>query len=906
MHRLLFVFLMGWPVLAQLPYPTIGNSTGDVFRTRVNANFTYLDARITPVSTLPTAAAAVVGKIYEWTGATTANVCPLSGAAGSGGSAIAFCVTITGTTWRSVPITDTTYNLSLGSSNPTVIGPGQGQTAFYYGAKGDLRTDATCSISASSSTLTCTSAPFTTLDVGKYVAVSGASAYYGVSGMTLTNTGVSGCVSGNTVTFSSGGAIVQLFVSGGVVTVPANFVMTPGSYTGTAPTATVAQGTCAQRPTGTVAVSYFPLVTTIATYVSATQVTLTAAAGTTVSSASTDWGTDDTAAIQSGIDALYTAGGGDLIIPAPYKFLLRSTLHHKAKVRILGMGQFAGSVLKVAAKAHSVLSSNAASGQKNLIVTSTAPFKVGQEVTVFDDSNTGYGLGDSGRIATINSGTSTITLDTNLFRSYTTANHAYIFSAFSAISLDTPVFVSGLVVGAAGQTDTATEDLEIDCNGSNQSQGNKDVVQGGITGANTHRAKIRRNYIHDCPLGDILTSHYVDGSYDGSEYMTITDNYTTTSTFKDCIHLHGAKKSIISNNHAVNCQDYGIYIISGADNVWADNSMVGGTVGYYVIDTVGDSFSGGSIVTPTLDGVNISVTAATADMNRFSGINVRSAGRFGFNIASAATNTLIQGNTITAAANTGVNASGAKAAITGNLINSTAPASGIDSTGAGSTLANNLITKTAFGVCIFNSGLATGITGNVCNNGSRVAITNTGNYVVISGNANVTSNAVPITNTGTNVSIIGNTNSGALMATVGSGCTTYPITSTNAAFVAAATTATVALFTLPAGGKVVGVTTKHSVIFSDGAGAMTEVGVTVGDSSSATAYAASQNIGEATAVADGTFTDSAALHKSTTMAAAGRAVNAYFTATGANFGTGSATSLTTGTVAITVCTRAVQ
>lgn len=57
------------------------------------------------------------------------------------------------------------------------------------------------------------------------------------------------------------------------------------------------------------------LVTTISAYTSATQITLTASAGTTVSAADCIWGTDQTAAIQAAINAAWFGGGGKVIIP---------------------------------------------------------------------------------------------------------------------------------------------------------------------------------------------------------------------------------------------------------------------------------------------------------------------------------------------------------------------------------------------------------------------------------------------------------------------------------------------------------------------------------------------------------------------------------------------------------------
>jgi hypothetical protein len=74
---------------------------------------------VTPSSSLPAASTATVGRVYRWTGATTANTCPSSGSSGSGGSAKANCVTYDGANWQAVLVTDTAGNLPIGT---TVLG----------------------------------------------------------------------------------------------------------------------------------------------------------------------------------------------------------------------------------------------------------------------------------------------------------------------------------------------------------------------------------------------------------------------------------------------------------------------------------------------------------------------------------------------------------------------------------------------------------------------------------------------------------------------------------------------------------------------------------------------------------------------------------------------------------------
>ena len=137
------------------------------------------------------------------------------------------------------------------------------------------------------------------------------------------------------------------------------------------------------------------------------------------------------------------------------------------------------------------------------------------------------------------------------------------------------------------------------------------------------------------------------------------------------------------------------------------------------------------------------------------------------------------------------------------------------------------------------------------------------------------------------------------------GCTKYTVTFADAAFIAAATTADVTIFTAAQYQKLSGVTAKHSVIFSDGGGAMTQVTVSLGYAGSTIYYTNANNIGEATAVSDTAYQDTT-LFKSGTMAVAGQAVLARFTATGANFGNGAVTSLVSGSVDFWVCSTTIQ
>lgn len=81
------------------------------------------------------------------------------------------------------------------------------------------------------------------------------------------------------------------------------------------------------------------LITTVASYTSATQVTLSANAGTTVSDATvTVLRTDDTTAIQAALDALPSFGGARLVIPAGVYNVGALTLSGKWDIVIEGQG----------------------------------------------------------------------------------------------------------------------------------------------------------------------------------------------------------------------------------------------------------------------------------------------------------------------------------------------------------------------------------------------------------------------------------------------------------------------------------------------------------------------------------------------------------------------------------------
>lgn len=78
--------------------------------------------------------------------------------------------------------------------------------------------------------------------------------------------------------------------------------------------------------------------TTILSLSNSTTVVLNANASTTVSGASVTYGTDDTTAVTSAITALNTAGGGVLLLPGNYNFMLSPQITLSANTHVINQG----------------------------------------------------------------------------------------------------------------------------------------------------------------------------------------------------------------------------------------------------------------------------------------------------------------------------------------------------------------------------------------------------------------------------------------------------------------------------------------------------------------------------------------------------------------------------------------
>lgn len=301
-----------------------------------------------------------------------------------------------GKTGRLARLTDTTGGLVMDTGEQWMaLAQAVNVQDAPFGALADLETVSDGVMSASSTTLTSATAAFVAADVGKTIRVQGAGALG--SSKTVSSITRSGTTATVTTSTAHGYVIGQYVVISGAdqADYNGNFLIV------TRPSTTTFTYTVANSPvtpaTGTMAAaSPAPLATTIAAFVSATEVTLTGSATTAVgvadeSAAVVHWGTDNTTAIQAAITAVNAAGGGGVFIP-PGTYGV-GNLTGASNVTIFGAGE--ASVLKA-------LTTTTGSGLTPGVITFTSVNDAGVHSLKIDGSargsvtgnfNSTYGIG---------------------------------------------------------------------------------------------------------------------------------------------------------------------------------------------------------------------------------------------------------------------------------------------------------------------------------------------------------------------------------------------------------------------------------------------------------------------------------------------------------------------------------
>ncbi|MBL7080643.1 right-handed parallel beta-helix repeat-containing protein [Candidatus Bathyarchaeota archaeon] len=136
-------------------------------------------------------------------------------------------------------------------------------------------------------------------------------------------------------------------------------------------------------------------------------------------------GKGDHSTIQEAVDALPSTSAGEVLVKGGTYTLTRAVLiENREDLVIRGVGK--ATELKVANKVQELIATDAASGQKNVIVADGSSLAVGQHVCVRDDS-----AFEVNRITSING--NTLTMEDNLASQYDVSDNGRVYTCHSAI-----------------------------------------------------------------------------------------------------------------------------------------------------------------------------------------------------------------------------------------------------------------------------------------------------------------------------------------------------------------------------------------------------------------------------------------------------------------------------------------
>jgi len=342
-------------------------------------------------------------------------------------------------------------------------------------------------------------------------------------------------------------------------------------------------------------------------------------------------GKGDYSTIQEAVDALPSSNAGEILVKGG-EYMLTQAVYVKDRTDLVIRGVGKATRLKVADKVQSNLVSDAASGQKDVVVTNGSLFQVGQHVSIKDSSNE-----EIGRIASISG--NTLTMEENLTNSYTVAAGGKVFTCHDAI------YITG--------TSKRIKVLNLAIDGS------------------------RANQEFD-RYGWYPKEHHGDGvRLSATTEECVVENCWLTSCIGHNVCVGGSRHRI-AFNHSTDCYHDGVNVEPGVDQIlvlgnhcWSQAAWNGIQVGYLTND-IGTVLVVGNICHDNKYGIsicgpngNVQVVGNTFKENSDGGVHVYNCSLF-----------LVSGNTISGAADLSdmteagiiVKQASSVGVITGNLI----------------------------------------------------------------------------------------------------------------------------------------------------------------------------------------------------------------------------------------------
>ena len=387
-------------------------------------------------------------------------------------------------------------------------------------------------------------------------------------------------------------------------------------------------------------------------------------------------GKGDHTIIQEALDALPPTCAGEILIKGG-EYLLTKAILIKDREDLIIRGVGKATRLRVANKVQELLTSDAASGQKNVAVVDGGSFQPGQHLCVRDDSASEVNV-----VASIDG--DTLTMESNLQNAYEVSDNARIYTCHSAI----------YVTGASKRI--RIQSLHIDGNRLNQEFDREGYYPQEHQGDGIRLSSTTE---HCAIEGCWIKSAAAHGVCTGGTGHRIANNECWDNEYDGINVEPGCDSILVAHNH---CHDQASW--NGIQIGYADNPL--GTV-----QAIGNTCHGNRQGIAAQGGAQISIVGNTLSDNQQDGIEIYSLDRF-----------VVSGNAITGAddvtdmANAGIHIEQVSSvgAVTGNLVELAAGDGILMEDGAYVTVAGNTIRKVGHhGIKIGSNGRDSVVSGNV-------------------------------------------------------------------------------------------------------------------------------------------------------------------------------------------------